>query len=385
MKKPQRAKKGSVSVKQRGEYLHLRWSISGREFSLSAGLNTPLNTYNARELATKIERDIAIGQFDSTLAKYKPTVEAEPIKHKTTVELFQDFIQFRRNTGTSEQAISTRYRAMLANLERFRKSIESETDARQFVDLLRTRQQPLTANQNLTLLKSFGDWTTNQKLTADNWFANIKPLKQGKTTSPTRKPFSRDEIKRLLATAKTHPKFYRWHDFCMVLLYLGLRPSEAIGLRWQDVDLHHPTVTVAESLTRDGDGRSSGTSRVRKPTKTQNSRTLPLPPSLLAMLKGRAAATQGNPDSLIFLSPKGKPIDDHSFSQRVWKPLCIAAEVPYRVPYACRHTVLSHSIESGMSIYQAQYIAGHASPKLILDTYGHMINRPKLIDWGGEE
>ena len=214
-----------------------------------------------------------------------------------------------------------------------------------------------------------------------NHFSSIKPLKAPKAISPKRKPFTRVEVVRLLATAKTHLEFYQWHDFSMTLLYLGLRPSEAIGLRWQDVDLDRALVTVAESLARDELGRSGGTSRVRKGTKAGNIRVLPIPASLLEMLKGRAIA-QHDPTDLIFHSSRGKPIDDHNFSQRVWKPLCSAAAVPYRVPYACRHTLLSHGLESGgMSLHQAQYIAGHSSPRMILETYGHMLDRPDLIDW----
>ena len=99
------------------------------------------------------------------------------------------------------------------------------------------------------------------------------------------------------------------------------------------------------------------------------------------MLTGRFTEKPPQPNDLIFYSPKGKPIDDHTFSQRVWKSLCAVAGIPYRVPYACRHTVLSHSIEGGMTIKQAQYIAGHSSPQMLLETYGHMIDRPTLIDW----
>lgn len=382
MVKPrQRAPKGSVSVKRRGEYLQIRWSVSGREFSLSAGLNTPLNSYNARELAAQIERDIAIGQFDPTLEKYKPKpLEPEPVK-LSVVEMFEQFTEHRRAEGTSDQAISSRYKPLLANMKRFGQPIDSEASARKFVDLLRSRQSARIANQNLSLLRGFAVWAVDLGLMPENPFKSIKPLKQSKTVSPTRRPFTRQEITILLATAKTHPRFYQWHDFCMVLLYLGLRPSEAIGLRWQDVDIDRAEITISSSLARDGDGRSRGTARVRRGTKTGSIRVLPLAESLQVMLRGRAAATAGKPGDLIFTSPKGKPIDDHNFSQREWKALCKAAGVPHRVPYACRHTVLSHGIEQGMTPQQAAYIAGHSSARMVNETYGHMITKPTLPDW----
>lgn len=382
-KQRQRAKRGSVQINERADHLQLRWTVEGRRFSLSIGLNSPLNAYHARKLAAQIEQDILTEQFDPTLEKYRPKVlSAEPEIPKTMLELFEQFIDYRRKEGTSDQAISSRYKPLLANMKRFRQPIDSESLARQFVDLLRSRQSARIANQNLSLLKGFGDWAVESGLMPENLFKSIKPLKQTKTVSPTRRPFTRQEITTLLATAKVHPKFYRWHDFCMVLLYLGLRPSEAIGLRWQDVDIDRAEVTISSSLTRDGDGRSSGTSRVRRGTKTGNIRTLPIPPSLLTMLKGRAAASTCNPSDLVFTSDRGKPIDDHNFSQRIWKGLCKAAGVPYRVPYSCRHTLLSHGIEGGhLTLQQAAYIAGHTDARMVTQVYSHLLDRPKLIDW----
>lgn len=379
----QRAKKGSVSLKQRGEYLQLRWAVGGKEFSLSTGLSTPLNSYNARELAAGIERDISLGIFDPTLEKYKPKrlTQEQQSEPASTIELFSKYTQSRRDDGTAEQTISAKYKPIISHLQRFEQNITTEDHALKFVNLLRSRQSAGIANQNLILLKSFGDWAAQQQAIISNPFTSIKPLKAAKTTSPTRKPFSRDEIKSLLEAAKTHRTLYKWHDFCMTILYLGLRPSEAIGLRWQDIDLVRGEVTINQSLARDGQGRSGGSSRVRKSTKTGNSRTLDLPNSLLAMLKGRAAAAHA-PKDLIFLSPKGCPIDDHNFSQRTWKQLCTAAGIPHRVPYACRHTVLSYGIESGgMTLKQAQYVAGHSTPRMVMETYGHMKDKPILTDW----
>jgi integrase len=386
MKKPprQRAKKGTVTIKQRGECLQLRWSVDGKAFSLSLGLNTPLNMHNARDVAVQIERDIDNRIFDPTLGKYrpKPQVQTEDSCIASTLELFTQFIQSRRKSGTSGQTITAKYKPLLNNLERFGRNVETNGDAREFIEILRSRQSATVANQNLSLLRNFGAWCVQQQAIESNPFNDIKPLKEHKAVSPTRKPFSRDEVTKLLETAKTHPSLYKWHDFCMVLLYLGLRPSEAIGLLWRDVDLVRGEITICESLARDEDGRSSGSSRVRKPTKNYISRTLGLPGSLLTMLQGRAGVTRRKPDELIFLSPKGYPIDDHSFSQKIWKPLCKAANVPHRVPYACRHTVISHGIESGrMTLQQAQYTAGHTDTRMVTETYGHMLNKPNLIDW----
>jgi integrase len=81
---------------------------------------------------------------------------------------------------------------------------------------------------------------------------------------------------------------------------------------------------------------------------------------------------------LIFTTPSGKPIDDHSFSQRAWRRILAEAEVSHRPPYTCRHTCISHLIESGASLPQAAAVAGHVDTSQVSRTYSHQINRPDM-------
>ncbi|HIK43620.1 MAG TPA: site-specific integrase, partial [Leptolyngbyaceae cyanobacterium M65_K2018_010] len=70
------------------------------------------------------------------------------------------------------------------------------------------------------------------------------------------------------------------------------------------------------------------------------------------------------------------------FRERVWKRTCERAGIEYRPPYTSRHTLLSHGIEyEGWSLPQAAQIAGHASTRMVAETYGHMINPPKLPEF----
>jgi len=109
-------------------------------------------------------------------------------------------------------------------------------------------------------------------------------------------------------------------------------------------------------------------------------RVLDLTDKLFNMLQGRKPL-DANPESLVFLSPTGKAIDDHNFSQRCWRSICEKAKIPYRSPYNARHSLLSHLIESGATLPQTAYVAGHANTRMVSETYGHMINRAKMIDF----
>lgn len=86
----------------------------------------------------------------------------------------------------------------------------------------------------------------------------------------------------------------------------------------------------------------------------------------------------GKPEGdLIFATVTGKAIDDHNFSQRTWKDICTAAGIPYRVPYAARHSLGSHLLESGATIPQVAEVLGN-NPETTARHYAHAINRPKM-------
>lgn len=76
MNKIQKASKGSVSVESFQERLRLRLPrqlYEGTQKYLTLGLaDTPENQQIAAQKAHEIELDIISGEFDETLAKYKP-------------------------------------------------------------------------------------------------------------------------------------------------------------------------------------------------------------------------------------------------------------------------------------------------------------------------
>jgi integrase len=377
-----------IALWVRGKKLWLRWRHEGRRCHLSLGIDdTPHNRFRAQQVATQIQTDIAYGQFDpENLDKYKPTlgtVAAENCTQTvklTTVSLFEEFIEHRRSEGTSGQAIASRYKPMLANLKRFEVDIENEDLARKFIDILRSRQSPRIANQNLTLLKSFADWAVESGQMEANPFVKIRALKVDKSQSRD-KPFTQNEIARFLTTIKTDRYFHCYHDLCMILFYLGLRPSEAIGLRWKHVDFDRKQVTICESLSRSPEGNTAGYARQRKGIKTADGqRILDLTDKLHGMLLGRKPV-DADPERFVFPSPRGGAIDDHNFSQRIWRGICEKAKIDYRPPYCARHSLLSHLIESGATLPQTAYVAGHRDTRMVAETYGHMINRPKMIDF----
>ena len=85
-------------------------------------------------------------------------------------------------------------------------------------------------------------------------------------------------------------------------------------------------------------------------------------------------------DRLVFTTKEGRTIDADNFRARYWKPILTGCNVPYRKIHTTRHTTLSHAIEQGVALTGVAYMAGHIDTRAVMQTYGHMINRPKLPD-----
>ncbi|NEQ98242.1 MAG: DUF3596 domain-containing protein, partial [Cyanothece sp. SIO2G6] len=216
-RKKQRNQKGSVAIVLRGkskDMLSLQFSYKGKQQRRALGLkDSPLNRQYAKGIAAKIEADLAFDCFDETFAKYLSTNETVA-DTPTTIDLFTQFTETRRQGGTSSQRIHSVYKPIISNLTRFGQVIEDEARARAFVDLLRSRQSPGIANQNLSLLKSFGSWCVDTGVWSENHFKPIARLKRVNTVSD-RDPFSLDELSQIFTVLQEDKYYSHYHDFCL--------------------------------------------------------------------------------------------------------------------------------------------------------------------------
>ncbi|MFM7428055.1 MAG: Arm DNA-binding domain-containing protein [Elainella sp.] len=100
-----KASKGSVQIKSSNNRLQLVFNFVGKRQYLSTGFaDTPANRKLAEMKARQIELDILSGNFDSTLAKYKPQSALDAVAPITPVvtpkptleELWKSYTDFKR-------------------------------------------------------------------------------------------------------------------------------------------------------------------------------------------------------------------------------------------------------------------------------------------------
>jgi integrase len=388
MPKKPRALKGSVALQtySANKFLRLRWTWRSKDFKLALGYTeSPINNRKAALVKAQIEQDIITEQFDPTLAKYKPArLETSPRRTLSLAEIFEGYTDFKRASGrVSEQTIATRFAATKSNIRRFKGDPLDEIGARDFIAELRSRQHPVTANQNLTMLKAALKWAVKNDLAASNPYEEILPLKTSLSDRRREDHFDLEEIGRFMDSIALMPKASHYRDYAYVLFYLGLRPAELIGLRWSDIDLKHRVITIKSSLVRPYDG---GAARLRKGTKNGKTRRLDFSSKegLCAIFDRRYQEQKPtDPGQLIFTSPKGKEIDDRNFANRAWNPVCKRAGLvdrdgkPRCPPYSARHGFGQRLSESGLDDRRGSQAMGN-SPRTFIENYGHT-NRPVIL------
>lgn len=87
----------------------------------------------------------------------------------------------------------------------------------------------------------------------------LKELKQSHNfEQEKRRALTVDEQKLFLNFLREHPKYNHWYPVFAVMLGSGLRVGEAVGLRWQDIDLEKGIIDVNHTLIyyskNDGNG-----------------------------------------------------------------------------------------------------------------------------------
>jgi integrase len=170
------------------------------------------------------------------------------------------------------------------------------------------------------------------------------------------------------------------------LYYAALRPSEAVMLRHSD--LHLPAkgwgrIVLAASASRAGRSWTDhGTARQERGLKhraAHETRTIPIPPDLVRLLRAHIRRYGTTPDGRIFQTARGGIIQDSAYSA-VWAEARNTAltEAQYRSPlgrrpYDLRHAAVSLWLNSGVPATEVARRAGHGVA-VLLKIYAHCID-----------
>jgi integrase len=185
------------------------------------------------------------------------------------------------------------------------------------------------------------------------------------------RPLDPVEAERLLQ----HVRGDRLEALYVIALLLGLRQGEALGLRWDDVDLDKGFVQVRRSLTRI-DGRFV----LGEPKTPRSGRKLgPLPEALMDPLRAhrvrqtaeRLAAPTWSEWGLVFASITGTPLHSSTVTKTFQRHLREAG-LPAQRFHDLRHACGSYLTALGVHPRVVMEILGHSTIAVTMDTYSHV-------------
>lgn len=362
-----REDKANVAVEDRFGKLRLRLpnSVADRRY-LTLGLDTtPLNQATAQQIAEQIKLDIMSGNLDRTLAKYdrrKNISTPTPTPAHTLQSLFAAYVgatssKLEENTKANYQTFTNYLNrcpiSAINDAQAVRKWIESE----------------LPKESGLRLVKRLHtacQWGVKQGFLDsspyDGMAEDMKPKR--KQQEDTADPFTATERNLIIEAYENHAYYRMYAPIISFLFYTGCRTSEAIGLRWRNVDLDKGTIKINEATVK-VQGKKH-----QKGTKTGKARKFTVSERVLHILM-KECVIPVDPESFVFLV-RGKQVD-HTLLHRSWFGrdgkngivtglVCSGELTNYRSLYNTRHTFATLALMEGkLPITEVAFLLGNTT------------------------
>ena len=189
-------------------------------------------------------------------------------------------------------------------------------------------------------------------------------------------PFDVESAEQLLRAVRGH----RLEALFTVALALGLRQGEALGLRWDDIDLDNATIIVRKQLQR-----IEGKLQLTEPKTERSRRTIALPPFAvdalrlhrIRQLQEKLIGGDGwNEWNLVFTSATGTPLDASNLSGQYHR-LLRKANLPRKRFHDLRHTCATLLLLQGEDLRVVMEVLGHSQITLTANTYQHVMQSMK--------
>lgn len=188
-----------------------------------------------------------------------------------------------------------------------------------------------------------------------------------------------EEVRALLAKAaalrdgdneQMAKAWSRYYPFFLVLAYSGMRPGEAIGLPWKDVDFKGNSIRVTQDAGDDGS--------IGLPKSAAAYRTIHMPRFVMVELMKWQLKCPASDLGLVFPNWTGSVESHSNLTHRGWYSLLKACgfttkDGPPKYPMkSLRHVRASLEIHNGATAKELQVLMGHSSVQITFDVYGHL-------------
>ena len=188
---------------------------------------------------------------------------------------------------------------------------------------------------------------------------------------PEMKVWTQKEVQRFLASVADDRLYALW----TVLLATGLRRGEALGLRWDDVDLDRRRLSIQRAVTV-----VDYEIVVSEPKTARGRRSVSIDPTTAAVLaahrkrqleESMAWGPAWQDSGYVFTTEDGRVLHPQRVTQ-VFKRLANEAGLPPIRLHDLRHTAATLALTAGIHPKVVSERLGHATVGITLDTYSHV-------------
>lgn len=207
----------------------------------------------------------------------------------------------------------------------------------------------------------------------------VSATKPPKQTKSRRYPLTVEEALKFLEASDSS----RFGLYFRLSLATGIRPEEAIGLRWANVKLGERGVLKVDRVILRLKG---GSWRWHEPKSKNGYRSIVFPAELVTRLVEHRKAQleqklkigkHWQANDLVFCAGRGTPVC-HTQLDREFKAILERAGLPSSVRiYDLRHAFVTFSLMAGVDAKSVSQEAGHATVAFTLDHYGHVLEEMK--------
>lgn len=190
-------------------------------------------------------------------------------------------------------------------------------------------------------------------------------------SKPQLSPLMDEAIPQFLKAIKGDP----YENLFIIDLFSGLRQSELLGLKWEDVDWKKGTLHVCRQLQKVPRSKEY---RFIDKTKNGEDRFVSLPPAVMNVLRQvqrqqtewRLAAGEAwdNPHDLIFTDRLGGHLKHHTVYNHFKAAVTSIGHAPSRF-HDLRHSAALIALESGVALKSVAEQMGHYSSSFTMDVY----------------
>ncbi|MBZ4672463.1 MAG: integrase family protein [Deferribacteraceae bacterium] len=347
--------------------------------------NTKQNWRFAERLASEIEQKILLDTLD--YVEYFPEskkLELFGISRKKEY-LFSEYANKWYNTQLKKYEASLISKSTLKQYEYginkikltgfyFKKvdDIKKKEIEEFIIDLKAKGLKSKSINNILTPIRLIFNSMYEEELVNDNIMLKIKNIRQEKVDID---PFNREEVLRFLEYSKN--KYPETYPLIATMVFTGMRVSEVLGMKWENIDFNDNTYTVKSVIVK---------GEIKETTKTvESKRVINLPDILVEILKKHKTNTFLKSE-FVFLNRYNNPFTKTANINKVyWKPMLNKLGIRYREIRQLRHTHAILSILAGDNPHDIAKRLGHSNLLTFFNRYAKYLkdyqNESKLQNY----